>query len=171
MIRLWLAISLIALSAASACAQSIARPLAKGDIEKGPHGDISCFLIYDPSQQWNTLQIDFGGDHRETIWKSVRSVGVSWSHNQEYLAVEDYLDRIATAVLVFKIDQEKKKADLIYQTPYSNSVFVQYHVLEWLGGGSALRIGRLDPKTQDAGSKEVVQLMDRKPITQTIYVR
>lgn len=148
--------------------ESIAKSLGKGDVAKSPNGRASCFVDYS-GKDWNEIKLRFFDGKTQTIWKSVRSVGVLWSPNEKYLVIEDYLDRIATAVLIFKIDQESKKADLIYQTPYSNSVFVQYHPLAWLDGGLALQIGKFDPKTQRVESKEVVQLTGLQPITQTIY--
>lgn len=155
-------------SCALAQEDSIAKSLGKGDVAKSPSGRASCFVDYS-GKDWNDVKVRFCDGKTLTIWKSVRSVGVSWSPNEKYFAIEDYLDRIATAVLVFKLDQEGKRADLIYQTPYSNSVFVQYEAVGWLDGGFALQIGKFDPKTRRVESKEVVQLVGLQPIRQTIY--
>ena len=164
-------IVVVSLALTTACAfaqkKSIAASLGKGDEIKSPDGKTTCFVDYS-ARDWNEVKIRFSDGKVQTIWKSVRSVGVSWSPHSEYLAVEDYLDRIATAVLVFRLNGAKETADLIYQTPYSNSVFVQYRALSWVGGEHAIEIGESDPHAHNI-SKEVVSLIDRKPISETIY--
>jgi hypothetical protein len=160
------------LVATSFCAmaqeESIAKLLDKDQVEKSPNGNASCLVNF-LDKNWYEVQIRFSADRTETVWKSTRPPGVSWSPNGEYFVVEDYLDRLASAVLVFKVDYKNQSANLIYQTPYSNSVFDHYYAAGWAKGGVALQIKRVDHDTRAVKCEETVELGNKQKITQTIY--
>ena len=146
---------------------TIAEPISKGEYVDSPHGGATCFVGVD-EQDRNTLQVRFSNSQTITLWKFVRSVGVSWSPNANFLAVDDYLDRTSTAVLIFRIDYTLHACILIYQTPYSNSVFDQFHVAKWVDDGSQIVISNERRKSRHGGNFKV-NLRDKPEIEQSIY--
>lgn len=66
------------------------------------------------------LSVEGPDNKKVPVWKSYRPVSVHWSADGKYLAVEDYVAKVCTAVLVFEIGEKPK---LVYQTPYSDSEY------------------------------------------------
>jgi len=149
--------------------KSSATPLGIGDVVESPNGQAKCYVEYPPSEDWNTVKIAFADGTTRTIWRFIRSVGVSWSPNAKYLALDDYLLRIATAVVVFRINYEHKRVELIYQTPYSNSVFDKYFFYGWKHNGDSVAISMIPDGKKEKQGQRLVRLNDLKEISPTIY--
>jgi hypothetical protein len=174
MMKLPLCLQLVSVFAWAASAMSseiaLVKVLGKNDMSVAPNSTYQCWVDY-TGQDRNVLTLRMDSQPTIDVWRCVKSLGVSWSPDSKYLAVEDYLDGLNTAVLVFKIDSAVRKVNLIYQTPYSNSVFSHYHILGWHNGtpGDAIVIATIDKSTGNVQSRETGQLDRRGPITQTIY--
>lgn len=147
----------------------VATPLGTGDIVESPNGKAKCYVEYSSGDERSSVKITFLDGTTKKIWNCVRSVGVSWAPNSEYLAIDDYLLRIATAVVVFKIDYERRSADLIYQTPYSNSVFDRYFFGRWENNGNGIVISVIPDGKKGMQEWRAVRLNNLMPIAQTIY--
>lgn len=148
---------------------SVAAPLGTGDVVESPNGKAKCYVEYLSKEDRNIVKIAFADGTTKTIWRCVRSVGVSWSPNSTYLALDDYLLRIATAVVVFRINYENKNIELIYQTPYSNSVFDRYFLDGWKNNGNTIVISVIPDGIKENKQRRLVHLSHLKEITQTIY--
>jgi len=142
--------------------------LEEGERLDSPTATASCFINF-ADKEWDEVRVQFLAGQTRTVWKTPRPPGISWSPDGKYLAIEDYLDRLATAVLVFRLNYKDGTAELIYQTPYSNSVFDEYYLESWANKGSAMEIKRIDHKTQTVKSRETVELANKKKIIQSIY--
>lgn len=80
------------------------------------------------------------------LWRSYRPVAVHWSPDGRYLAVEDFVAKSCTAVVVFKMGE---KPALLYQTPYSDSEYrLAFFFDRWLENG-ALQIKVIDQETHE----------------------
>jgi hypothetical protein len=147
------------------------KSLGKGDESLSFDTKGVCYMDFS-GKDWNLLKLKAAGKSI-TLWRCVRSVGVSWSPNSKYLAVEDYLDRISRVVLVFRVDLGEGRADLIYQTPYSNSVFDKYYITGWSEDGCSILIQKkshtIDAPQEVVGPQEVIGLRKLKTISQSVY--
>lgn len=148
----------------------VVQVLAKGDELTAPNSLYSCWIDYSGPDR-NILYLRIDSKTVLDVWHCVRSLGVSWSPDSKYLAIEDYLDGLGTAVLVFRISASLKSVSLIFQTPYSNSVFVHYQIESWVKrrGKDEITITKLIKKSDRAQSKETIDLDGMNIITQTIY--
>jgi hypothetical protein len=167
-------ITILALTTATACLLArdhhpVVTPIGKDDVAASPDRKAQCFVDYSASDGWNDVQIKFADGKQQSIWKATRSVGASWSPSGRYLALEDYLDRLATAVLVFRLDYTEQKAELIYQSPYSHSVFDRFQIEGWSDDGSVISIKRTSASATAQKAKEKVPLNDKRAISETIY--
>jgi len=144
--------------------------LGNGTKLKSPNSLYVCWIDYSNSD-WNILKVQVDQNNVLDVWRCVRALGVSWSPDSRYLAVEDYLDKRSSAVLVFRVDAIKKTAYLIYQTPYSNSVFDIYEIEGWFRnrGGDCIGISRTRKATGKVESERVFDLDHMNHVAQTIY--
>lgn len=159
--KILLMVMLFGLSASTDYADSVF-PLAKGEIAISSDHKYKCWVDYS-NPKYNVLILEDGSKKIE-VWRCVKSVGVSFSENSQYLAVEDYLDGLSSAVLIFKIYPKSEKVELIYQSPYSNSSRSHFSIGNW-SGEKFLFLS----EGKKASSLIKVDLSGLKPIAQTIY--
>ena len=150
-----------------ASGESIEQPLGRKDVAMSPNKMGACYMDFD-GKDWNFLILKTNLN-KVLLWKCVRSVGVSWSPNSRYLAVEDYLVRLSSVVLIFRVDLKAGASSLIYQTPYSDSIFEKYHIVKWSKDGDSISLQREMPT--GSTSQETIDLDDRRPITQSVYAK
>ena len=105
--------------------------LADESLYKAPVGNstISVTGPVNGDSGWN-VNLLRNSEKSVVLWKAVRPPKIYWSPNGLWVAVEDYLMRLSTAVIIF--DCSKDTPLLVYQTPFSETEYtLQFLVTSW----------------------------------------
>lgn len=105
-------------------AENSAVILESGKEIASPDGKFTCFRLRDDAE--TSLLIK---GKREPLWKTVRTLGVSWSPNSRWLAVNDNYAATESTVLIF--DMAAKNHPVIFQTPISKTEQDAWSVVGW----------------------------------------
>jgi hypothetical protein len=110
----------------------------------------------------STVWLKNAAGKEQQIWKSFRPVVCHWHPSGRFLALEDPVARISTAVVVFEVGADG--SELVYQTPYSDSEYVlSFQFSKWTEGANGIEINVFDEDTHKVVYTYVEKLVKGRP--------
>lgn len=110
----------------------------------------------------STVWLKNAAGKEQQIWKSFRPVVCHWHPSGQFLALEDPVAKISTAVVVFEVGADR--CELVYQTPYSDSEYVlSFQFSKWTEGANGIEINVFDDDVHKVVYTYVENLIKGRP--------
>jgi len=107
----------------------IAHYLPPGIAIQSPNGAYECWSERGKDGEMALFIRERAKSERSLLYSTMRTLGVAWSPNSRWLAVEDNAAATESVILIFDIGQ--RKFPLIYQSPVSRDSQDSWEVVKW----------------------------------------
>lgn len=143
--------------------------LREGQKAISPDGRYTCWIeriTADTSSSFDTvnLLIQCSSETPQKLWTTFRTLGVEWSPDSHWLAVNDHYLASESAILIF--DMRQKFFPLIYQTPLSSNTQDSWRLIGWNIKKKQIQIKKIKRFYDDVEIKTITLL--EKPIKEKL---